>query len=323
MKKDNFSKIIGRFLSKRFSNETEEKVQRWIINNKNEDEKEHASLEYWNALNVEPNDETYSALERVNRRIGYSQKRIVMIPLYKKIGRVAAVLVPLIIVASYLYFASNQNDMVEISVAYGGQKHLFLPDSSEIWVNAGSTIKYPKNFNRKQRMVHLDGEAYFSVRRDETKPFIVQTEQLSVKVLGTKFNVKAYSSDDKSTTTLTSGKVEVATNRNDARILMPNEQLTFDYKSATMSVVEIPSNETNGWVTGQLIFTNASFDEIIHTLERRFNVSVTAGKHFAETSDKLYTVKFLKNENLDTILAILKDVIGIPYQRNGNEIIFK
>ena len=323
MKKNNFSKIIKRFLSGRFHSETEERVQRWIIDEKNQDEKEHASSEYWNELNVEPNDETYSALKRVNRKIGYTQKRMVKIPRYKKIGRVAAVIVPLFIVAGYLYFASTQNNMVEISVAYGGQKHLFLPDSSEIWINAGSTIKYPKNFNRKQRMVHLDGEAYFSVRRDETKPFIVQTEQLSVRVLGTKFNVKAYSSDNKSTTTLTSGKVEVATNSNVTRILMPNEQLTFDDKSATMSVVEIPSNETNGWITGQLIFTNASFDEIIQTLERRFNVSVTVSNHFAATSDKLYTVKFLKNENIDTVLAILKDVTGFSYQRNGNEIIFK
>lgn len=83
-----------------------------------------------------------------------------------------------------------------------------MPDSSEIWLNAGTAIKYPEKFSKAQRLVYLDGEAYFSVRKDVAKPFIVETSQLSVKVLGTRFNVKAYADDELVTTTLTSAKLK-------------------------------------------------------------------------------------------------------------------
>jgi ferric-dicitrate binding protein FerR (iron transport regulator) len=195
MMKTIISRILKKYLSERFSPETEERVQKWIIKNDKTKEKEQASLEYWDELDVTADSGTYSALDRVNKRIGYG-KQALIIPLYRKLSRIAAVLVPLFILAGgYLYYQSTRNDLIEVSVAYGEQKHLFLPDSSEIWVNEGSTIKYPKEFTGKQRLVQLNGEACFSVRKDESQPFIVSTEKLSVKVLGTKFNVKAYTGD--------------------------------------------------------------------------------------------------------------------------------
>ena len=89
-----------------------------------------------------------------------------------------------------LYYMPFKNEMMEISTAYGEQKRVVLPDSSEIWLNAGSTVTFPEVFANDKRLVTLDGEAYFTVKKDTTKPFVVETSQLSVKVLGTKFNVK-------------------------------------------------------------------------------------------------------------------------------------
>jgi ferric-dicitrate binding protein FerR (iron transport regulator) len=139
-------------------------------------------------------------------------------------------------------------------------------------------------------------------------------------VLGTKFNVKAYSSETKTITTLTSGKVEVTTNKNDYRVLNPNEQLVFDHSNSIIDVTEIPSNETDSWRTGQLVFNDASFDEIMQTLERHFNTSIITGTNFTIDPNKRYTVKFLKDEDIDMILMILEDVIGFSYQRNGSQI---
>ncbi|MDR2969609.1 MAG: DUF4974 domain-containing protein [Tannerellaceae bacterium] len=313
------SRIIKKYLSERFPAETEERVQKWIIKNGKTKDKEQASLEYWDELDVAADSATYPALDRVNKRIGYD-KQTLTIPLYRKLSRIAAVLIPLFILAGgYLYYQSTRNDLIEVSVAYGEQKHLFLPDSSEIWVNAGSTIKYPKKFTDKQRLVQLDGEAYFSVRREESNPFIVSTEKLSVKVLGTKFNVKAYTGDEKITTTLTSGKVEVNTN-NALHILNPNEQLTFNRNTSAIHIEEIPSEETDSWLSGRLIFNNASLTEIVQTLERRFDISIT--DHTAIPASKLFTVKFLKNESPEDILNILQDVVGFSYRKQGDKIIF-
>lgn len=191
MKKNIIARILRKYLSGRFSSDTEERVQKWIIKDKDIEEKEKASLEYWNALEAKADPDTELVLYRVNQRIDY--KGIVHRPFRQKLARIAAVLIPLFMMTGgYLYYTSTQNKWIEISVAYGDKKHFLLPDSSEIWLNAGTVVKYPKEFSKAQRLVHLDGEAYFSVRKDAGKPFIVETSRLSVKVLGTKFNVKAY-----------------------------------------------------------------------------------------------------------------------------------
>lgn len=320
MMKNNISRIIKKYLSGRFSSDTEEKVQRWLIKDKNTEDKESASLEYWDNLEIAPDSKIYSRLDRVNKRIGHIQKQPIKVPLYRKLSRVAAVLIPLFIVAGgYLYHQSNQDNIIEIYVAYGEEKHVFLPDSSEIWINAGSIIKYPKEFKGNQRLVELDGEAYFSVRRDESKPFIVNTENLSVNVLGTKFNVKAYSNEELVTTTLTSGKIEVESEEQ-SQILKPNEQLSFNKKTSAINITEIPSNETDAWISGQLIFTDASFNEILQSLERRFNTSFDISG-FNISTDKKYTIKFYQKENLDEILTVLDEVIGFSYKKKQDRIV--
>lgn len=158
MEANSIVRIIRKYLSGRFSPETEEKVQRWIIKDKYPEEKEEASLAYWNEVEAKSDTDTYLALERVNKRISHQKMR--PLPLRQKIGRVAAVLIPLFILAGgYLYHTSTRNHLIEISAAYGEKKHLLLPDSSEIWLNAGTVIKYPKRFSDSQRTVHLNGEA--------------------------------------------------------------------------------------------------------------------------------------------------------------------
>lgn len=318
MEKQNISKILKRYLSGRFANETEERVQRWIIKKENKEEKEQASLEYWNEMEAKVDSKTYLALERVNHRIGFVTPKAKCIPLYRKVSRIAAVLLPLLLLAgSYVYYTTHK--LTEVYVAYGEEKHLFLPDSSEVWLNAGTTIKYSPKNNSARRLVYLDGEAYFSVKRDENKPFIVQAQQLSVKVLGTRFNVKAYSGDEKIITTLESGKVEVALPVKEARVLKPDEQLAYHVRTSAIDVTKVIATEAIGWREGQLIFTNASLKEMLQTLERRFDIPIIS--HRDISTSQLYTIKFLKGESLEEILDVLQDLIGFTYQKQPNQIV--
>ena len=320
MKKSNISKIIKMFLSARFPSETEEKVQKWIIKDKNQQAKAKASLDYWNELDVEADSNTYASLERVNLRTGYNKEHLTNIVSYQKFAHIAAVIIPLFLFAGGMfYYLSPHNEMIEVSVAYGEQKHLILPDSSEVWLNAGSTILYPETFAKDKRLVMLDGEAYFSVKKDTASPFIVEASQLSVKVLVTRFNVKAYPKDEKITTTLTSGKVEVSVQSQPPHILKPNEQLTYDKISSDIHISMIDTNDPNCWIVGKLVFTNASAGEIFRTLERHYNTTID-NTATIPTSNR-YTVKFLKDESLDEILNILKDIIGFDYQLYEKKII--
>lgn len=317
MEQNRIFSIVLKYLSGSFSSETEEKVQKWIVKDKDRGEKEKASLAYWDGLETRADADTYTALERVNRRIGYMKVRTASF--YQKIVRVAAVVIPLLILSGgYLYYSSARSRLIEVSVAYGERKHLLLPDSSEVWLNAGTVLKYPRKFADNGRSVYLDGEGYFSVRKNAAKPFIVEASRLSVKVLGTRFNVKAYSDDENITATLTSGKVEVNAPTLKPRVLKPNEQLTYNRSTSYVSITEVPAADTDSWITGKLIFTNASLSEIRQTLERRYNVMIENAT--AIPASERYTVRFLKNESLDEVLNVLGDIAGFGYRKSGEKI---
>lgn len=319
MEQSNISKIIHRFLSQPFPLRTEQRVQRWIIKDENSEEKERASLNYWDGLEPETDTSAYAALERINIRIGHGGKQNTILRMYRKLPRIAAILIPVILMISgAFYYYSVENRMIEISTAYGETKHLLLPDSSEIWLNAGTTIQYPKAFAGDKRQITLDGEAYFSVRRDKAKPFIVQTQQLSVTVLGTKFNVKAYPADERIITSLTSGKVEVSAANKDSWLLDPNQQMSYANHGASIEITGITTEETHAWMTGQMVFLNATFNEIVKTVERRFNVSIATQVDIPPS--KQYTIKFLKNENLDEVLNVLGEMMDFTYQKQGGNI---
>jgi len=315
-------RIIKKYLSGRFASETETNVQKWLIREKDQQLKEQASFDYWNNIAVEADKNTYESLSRVNKRIGYtgtqkySQRKL----LHKKVWRVAAIFIPFFLIAgAAVYFSWQKNDMTEIFVAYGDKKQLFLPDGSEIRINSGTTIQYPTAFNGDKRVVYLDGEASFLVVKDRERPFVVQTKRLSVRVLGTEFNVKAYADDEKIITTLASGKIEVNTQTNESKVLKPKEQLVFNKKTSEIDITEIPETEIEGWLSGQLIFTEVNFDEIIRTLERRYDIVLE--NRISNLHSKQYTIKFLKNESLPEILNILEDVVGFSYQQHKEKFI--
>lgn len=320
METNHIARIIRKYLSERFSKETEERVQRWIVNDNHQKEKEAASFDYWNELDVKPDADTYAALKRVNQRIGYKPtiRRSFSFPA-KTIRMAALCLLLLIPAGGYLLYTSTKP--IEVFAAYGEEKHLLLPDRSEVWLNAGTTLRYPRKFSKENRVIYLDGEAYFSVEKDESRPFIVETEMLTVKVLGTQFNIKAYSGEEKAVTTLKSGKVEVHTPAGSPQTLVPNDQLILHTGSSAVEVVKVAPAETDSWRRGELIFVNASFREICQTLEKRFKVTITDRTEDAYT--QLYTVKFLKEESLEEIITVLQELIGFTCHRQGNQLIIK
>lgn len=323
-KKNKIAQIIHQFLGNRYSKNTEENVQRWLIEDENDRLKEEASFDYWDTFDVpKPGKKTYRALKKTKSRIGTGKN---IIPLHRKLLRVAAVLVPLIIVAAtYFYFNSNSNqqrvDLLVVAAGNGEVKQVFLPDSTEVWINSGATIEYPSRFTGKERLVKLSGEAYFTVQKDPEHPFIVNTDYLSIKVLGTEFNILAYPNAKRVSTTLNSGKVEIHTSSDEYYILKPNEQLVYEPQSGAIKVHHVKANEISGWINGQLYFSDTSLEEILTTLERRFNISIEM-KQPLLNPDEQYTVKFLKNDDIYQIMNILQELTGsFTYEKQGEKII--
>jgi ferric-dicitrate binding protein FerR (iron transport regulator) len=321
-KKIHTAEMLRLYLRNRYALETEEKIQEWLANNPEIEGLEQASKEYWNSIPPQKDTSTIVALKRVNTKIGVHPIEKKIIPLNHFL-RVAAIFIFLIGISG-IWFYLKQHDhpaMVEILAEYGETKKVTLPDQTVVWLNAGSSLTYPAEFQNKIRSVGLSGEAFFSVTKNKSKPFVVETKNLTVKVLGTKFNLKAYPNEHQTIATLQEGKIEVQADKQQKRQLIPNEQLVYNGKTSTLKVIKINPNDIPNWKSGKLRFAEATLAEILVTLERHFNISFDINKSIDLTTEH-YTIKFEKNETTKQILEVLADITGtFSYSTKNGQIV--
>nr|WP_295930587.1 FecR family protein [uncultured Dyadobacter sp.] len=201
-----------------------------------------------------------------------------------------------------------------------------LPDSSAVWVKPGSTLRYVRDFEGKTREVYLNGEAFFDVSHDASRPFIVHTTDLKIRVLGTTFNVKSYPSDKTVEATLVRGKVMVEKNRlaeSEAVILAPNERAVYSREARTMTVSlvgdvqEIRALDLSARERQNMIFEAAPFKEVLSRLESRFQVKIHIDNR--QGLNCLFTADFEK-ESLAEILDLIALSHNVTYQIKGNEV---
>ena len=318
------TEMLRLYLRDRYALETEEKVQQWLAKNPVTEEMEQASKEYWDSINIGNDATTFEALKRVNAKIGIQLPKTKTVRL-KVFLRVAAIFILLIGISGVWFYLLHHNRpaMIEISAAYGETKQITLPDQTEVWLNAGSSLKYPSEFNQKARSVQLTGEAFFSVTKNQSKPFVVETKNLAVKVLGTKFNLKAYPDEHLTIATLQEGKIEVQIVENQKQKMAPNEQLVYNSEASTIKVEKINPEDIPDWKSGDLIFSEATLGEIVQTLERRFNISFDTDKSI-DLSTERYTLKFEREETPEQILQVLADMAGdFSYSVKSGQIVMK
>jgi ferric-dicitrate binding protein FerR (iron transport regulator) len=318
------AEILRLYFRNRYAPETEEKLQKWLAENQETKETEQISKEYWNSISPTNDEKTYSALSRVNKKIGFNSKGKKIVWL-RTFSRAAAIFILLIGISGIWLFLQHQYNtgIVVVSTSYGETKQVTLPDKSVVWINAGSSLKYPSEFTEKTRSVKLNGEAFFSVAKDSAMPFIVRTTNLSVKVLGTKFNLKAYADDDQTVATLQEGKIGIQTAQRQHRELTPNEQLVYNNQTSTIRVDEISSADIPDWKNGNLLFADVTMREILQILKRRFNISFVIDQSI-DLSTEHYTIKFERNENLEQILQVLTDVVGdLSYFKKNGQIVLR
>lgn len=164
-----------------------------------------------------------------------------------------------------------------LKVPYGKTFKVILSDSTIVHLNAGSTLKYPVQFaGLSNRKVVLTGEAFFEVTKDKAHPFIVETNNINIEVLGTKFNLSSYNNDNFVHCELMEGAV-LATqvnNPNNSMYLAPNQQAKWDKTTKTFKLNSININNHIAWIHGELIFNNMPFPEMLKKLERAYNVKI-------------------------------------------------
>lgn len=220
------------------------------------------------------------------------------------------------------YFISNSAsksnpEFTEIFVPKGERSTVVLPDGSTVQLNSDSHLKFRSSFSSGRRSVQLEGEGFFNVAHDKTRPFVVETPVLQVEVLGTIFNVSNYPNDSITTTFLQSGKVKINSNKSDAIYLSPNEAFTYNKTTHESSKSNIQDQRFTDWTKGILTINEESIGELSRKLERRFNIRIVFGDN--EVKNHMYTGS-IKDEDLNTLLEALTFASSIQYKRNGDTI---
>jgi putative anti-sigma factor len=160
-----------------------------------------------------------------------------------------------------------------LEIPNGGEFNVTLADGTRVWLNAGTKLTYPVAFVGDKRHVRLEGEAYFEVKRDESKPFVVDLNGMKVTVLGTSFNLKSFKRDGRTTATLVSGKVEVATGARKI-ILEPNQQADLLVGKDSLEIREVDAEAYRAWTKGQFVFRRERLESILDDVARWYNVTV-------------------------------------------------
>lgn len=211
-----------------------------------------------------------------------------------------------------------------LRIPYGKKFEVQLSDGTVIHMNSGTSLRYPVQFLKDQnRQVYLTGEAYFEVAKDKAHPFTVNTQEVNVEVLGTKFDVNAYSDEVNSDVVLVEGKVSLYADKkadHNQVYLTPGMKGSTAIGTQKITTVEVNTDYYTAWVKGSLVFKNASFASIIKKLERQYNVRFINKNKML--NKEIFNARF-DNEPIDVVLKYLSDSYSIDYKFNGDQITIK
>ena len=240
-------------------------------------------------------------------------------PWYKLAAAVA-------VACGILYYVSNsflfdKNSLVVLENKRAVKSEIMLPDGSKVWLNVESRLTYPESFSgMPTRHVYLTGEAYFDVTENKSQPFIVETSNLQIKVLGTVFNVKSYDGEKNIETTLVRGSVLIEATAADPALkpilLKEDERATYSRESGKISLATVQTDAITSWTAGKLVFINKPFSEIKTELERRYGVEIVV------ENEKNLNCRFsttIKDAPMTKILDLFKATGNMTYQIESNQ----
>jgi hypothetical protein len=214
----------------------------------------------------------------------------------------------------------------ELTVPNGKKMKLVLSDGSIVHLNSGSSIRFPTYFiNGKNRSVVLEGEAFFDVAKDKKHPFVVNANKLNIRVLGTKFNVSAFSEDQLVSTVLVEGSVSLSRknvlNQVDSPVLLsPGNKATWNKSQKNIEIEKVDTTIYTAWMDGDIVFEHLPFKSIVKKLERHFNVTIINTNK--KLDDEIFTATF-DEESIEQIMNTFCKSYPMKYIINKNKIIIK
>ena len=213
----------------------------------------------------------------------------------------------------------NQLAQITIEAPYGSKTKLYLPDGTLVWLNAGSKMSYAQDFGINERALNLTGEAYFEVTKNKHIPFKVHTDELDVKVLGTKFNFRNYQDALEAKVCLLEGKVALSTQQKET-ILHPDQQALLDKKTGNLLISSTKAAYSAEWTNDRLYFDEALLPDIVKELERSYNIKITIADA-ALNSVRFYGNFRRKEQSIREIMDVLSSTDKMTYTIEGKNIV--
>lgn len=320
--------FISDFFHRSHSREARDGFGWWLVNNNHQRETEEALDALWKESPSEISPETIGDLARLHATIDSRQMRLRRIRIMKWAAAaviVAAVSATATFFGTKTYLADKYQgtEMAKVSVPDGASRWMTLADSTRVFLAGGSTLVSPSTFNGETRTVFLIGKARFSVAKDKEHPFLVRTQGMTVKAIGTRFTVDAYPTENIESTTLeqgiTSVGVENTTKSGYDWRMRPGQRLTYDKLSGDVTLTNATGDGDHDWTKGWLVFNGETFPTIANTLQHRFGVRIACDN--MQRLRGRYYVKFAPNENLSDVLRVLSKLgADFKYQREGNNV---
>lgn len=264
------------------------------------------------------NIDVEAALKAAHSRIAVGRRKRML----RSLERVAACLaLPFAVVSAYFaydYYTSSNEEVpvIEVRSTSGMVSCTTLPDGSKVWLNSNSILRYPSRFTEDDRDVVLDGEAFFSVTKQDGRKFNVRAGDVLVEVRGTQFNVEAYSKKNgEIRTTLVEGKVNLyCANRDGETVcheMNPGERLTYDKVSETATISTINPRTASAWKDGQICFDNTTLGDALRLVGNRFNIEFVV-KNEALLSNR-YTGT-LTTQGLEAVMEYFRQTTRIHFE---------
>lgn len=311
--------ILYKFFEGIASPEEKEEVRCWVEASAAHKEELFREREFFDAIIL-----SECANKMVRKVDAKSRKNTFVRSLFIEVLKIAAV-VAVTIACGFYFYSSEKRELLSatntITVPEGQRVNLTLPDGTVVWLNARSEIVYPAVFSQSKREVQLNGEAYFEVTHNAKKPFVVQTQKCDIEVLGTRFNVEAYSDSDDFSASLMEGSVKVMDNSRRVAPVMLKPDQEVHLKGGKLLVSAIDDYDHFRWREGLVCFKNVDFHELMTRFEKCYGISIVVeNKNLKE-----YTCsgKFRISDGVDNALRILQKDAKYTFERNeDNSVVY-
>lgn len=285
----------------------------WILNKDDKKMKEEAVKKRLNTIKPAENIAMLSTSDGNTILLDSIQNGTIMQNGSVKISKQGGVLIYKVSTASNPVAPIVYNTL---STPRGGKYQIILPDGSRVWLNAASSLYFPSAFTGGHRLVELTGEAYFEVAKNVKKPFVVKSGDVQVKVLGTHFNINAYSDENAIKTSLLEGSVKICKGA-ESGLLKPGEQALFDSKDNKVEIIRANMDEVMAWKNELFQFEDAGIASIMREVGRWYNVEIV---YSGKVPIRRFEGKISRNAQLSEVLRIL-EISNVKFTVVGNTIV--